>query len=47
VEVIRELDKKFPIYFYIIYTTITSPTLNYKLKNLELFKRKNLILELI
>ena len=46
-EVIRELDKKLPIYFYTIYTTITSSTLNYKLKNLELFKRKNLILELI
>ena len=28
-EIIRELDKKSLVYFYIIYTTITSPTLNY------------------
>ena len=27
--IIRELDKKFSIYFYTIYTTSTSPILNY------------------
>jgi len=28
-EIIRELNKKSPMYSYITYTTITSPILNY------------------
>ena len=28
-KIIKELNKKFPLYYYAIYTTITSPTLNY------------------